>query len=215
MGGRAIAYYMSTTVLAVILGIILVTAIQPGSAAIKGDDDEIEGVTQNGGVIISQIMLQGAPSSWFLAFDDIKTIVLSQYTQWCIFLEQEVREKCRAFVSPPRAFPLSLCLSGNSKFHKNINTPEYTKTELSIWCQQNLVINLTGLPEQNHCFKGKPNMLLNSSSLLNALIIFLLQVGESRNVTAADTLMDLTRNLLPPNLIQVSKSRNTSSVHCL
>ena len=47
MGGRAIAYYMSTTVLAVILGIILVTAIQPGSAAIKGDDDEIEGVTQN------------------------------------------------------------------------------------------------------------------------------------------------------------------------
>ena len=58
-------------------------------------------------------------------------------------------------------------------------------------------------------------MLLNSSSLLNALIIFLLQVGESRNVTAADTLMDLTRNLLPPNLIQVSKSRNTSSVHCL
>ena len=30
-------------------------------------------------------------------------------------------------------------------------------------------------------------------------------MGESRNVTAADTLMDLARNLLPPNLIQVSK----------
>ena len=44
VGGRAVAYYMSTTVLAVILGIILVTAIRPGSAAVKGDDDEIQGV---------------------------------------------------------------------------------------------------------------------------------------------------------------------------
>ena len=44
MGGRAVAYYMSTTVLAVILGIILVTAIRPGSAAVKGDDEEIQGV---------------------------------------------------------------------------------------------------------------------------------------------------------------------------
>ena len=35
---------MATTVLAVILGIILVTAIRPGSAAVKGDGDEIEGV---------------------------------------------------------------------------------------------------------------------------------------------------------------------------
>ena len=45
VGGRAVAYYMATTVLAVILGIILVTAIQPGSAAVKGDGDEIEGVS--------------------------------------------------------------------------------------------------------------------------------------------------------------------------
>ena len=30
------------------------------------------------------------------------------------------------------------------------------------------------------------------------------KVGESRNVTAADTLMDLCRNLLPPNLIQAT-----------
>ena len=44
VGGRAVAYYMATTVLAVILGIILVTAIRPGSAAVKGDD-EIEGVS--------------------------------------------------------------------------------------------------------------------------------------------------------------------------
>ena len=33
VGGRAIAYYMGTTVCAVILGIILVTTIQPGSGA--------------------------------------------------------------------------------------------------------------------------------------------------------------------------------------
>ncbi len=31
------------------------------------------------------------------------------------------------------------------------------------------------------------------------------KAGESRNVTAADTLMDLARNLLPPNLIQASR----------
>ena len=39
VGGRAIGYYMSTTVLAVILGIILVTAIRPGSESTAGDDD--------------------------------------------------------------------------------------------------------------------------------------------------------------------------------
>ncbi|CAB4062653.1 Excitatory amino acid transporter 3 [Lepeophtheirus salmonis] len=30
------------------------------------------------------------------------------------------------------------------------------------------------------------------------------KVGESRNVTAADTLMDLARNMVPPNLIQAT-----------
>ena len=45
-----------------------------------------------------------------------------------------------------------------------------------------------------------------------AIIIFilktcLLQVGESRNVTAVDTLLDLARNLVPPNLVQVLNRR--------
>lgn len=39
VGGRAVGYYMSTTVLAVILGIILVSVIHPGRAGEKGDDD--------------------------------------------------------------------------------------------------------------------------------------------------------------------------------
>ena len=38
VGGRAVAYYMITTVLAVILGIILVTTIRPGASA-KIDKD--------------------------------------------------------------------------------------------------------------------------------------------------------------------------------
>ena len=29
------------------------------------------------------------------------------------------------------------------------------------------------------------------------------KVGESRNTTAVDTLLDLARNLFPPNLVQV------------
>ena len=32
----------------------------------------------------------------------------------------------------------------------------------------------------------------------------LFQAGESRNVTAVDTLLDLARNLFPPNLVQVT-----------
>jgi len=39
VGGRAVAYYMSTTVLAVILGIILVSTIHPGRPGTKGEDD--------------------------------------------------------------------------------------------------------------------------------------------------------------------------------
>ena len=38
VGGRAVAYYMSTTVMAVILGIILVTAIHPGRPTEKESD---------------------------------------------------------------------------------------------------------------------------------------------------------------------------------
>ena len=38
VGGRAVAYYMATTVLAVILGIILVTSIRPGATAKISDN---------------------------------------------------------------------------------------------------------------------------------------------------------------------------------
>ena len=49
-------------------------------------------------------------------------------------------------------------------------------------------------------------------NMSKAIIIFilktcLLQVGESRNVTAVDTLLDLARNLVPPNLVQVLNRR--------
>ena len=40
MGARGVLYYMSTTIIAVILGIILVTTIQPGKGAepVKGKE---------------------------------------------------------------------------------------------------------------------------------------------------------------------------------
>ena len=42
MGARGVLYYMSTTIIAVILGIILVTTIQPGKGAepVKGNQVE-------------------------------------------------------------------------------------------------------------------------------------------------------------------------------
>ena len=42
MGARGVLYYMSTTIIAVILGIILVTTIQPGKGAepVKGNQIE-------------------------------------------------------------------------------------------------------------------------------------------------------------------------------
>ena len=39
VGGRAVAYYMATTIFAVILGIILVTAIQPGGGQSSGVEE--------------------------------------------------------------------------------------------------------------------------------------------------------------------------------
>jgi len=39
VGGRAVGYYMSTTVIAVILGIILVSVIHPGRPGVEGDDE--------------------------------------------------------------------------------------------------------------------------------------------------------------------------------
>merc|ERR1711997_435617 len=47
VGGRAVAYYMSTTVVAVILGIILVSTIHPGQPGTEGDEPTKVGESRN------------------------------------------------------------------------------------------------------------------------------------------------------------------------
>ncbi|TRY73010.1 hypothetical protein TCAL_03354 [Tigriopus californicus] len=47
VGGRAVAYYMTTTVMAVILGIILVTIIHPGKPTLNDDEIEKSGESRN------------------------------------------------------------------------------------------------------------------------------------------------------------------------
>ena len=44
---RAVVYYMATTVLAVILGIILVVSIRPGAGGIAAEDLKEEGTKRN------------------------------------------------------------------------------------------------------------------------------------------------------------------------
>ena len=56
VGGRAVAYYMITTVLAVILGIILVTSIQPGSPAAREGMEDVEGVRFGAIYLIIQML---------------------------------------------------------------------------------------------------------------------------------------------------------------
>ena len=57
VGGRAVAYYMSTTVMAVILGIILVTSIQPGSSAASSDENDIKKVGESRNVTAVDTLL--------------------------------------------------------------------------------------------------------------------------------------------------------------
>ena len=52
----------------------------------------------------------------------------------------------------------------------------------------------------------KPDRDVNIENLnVSCKSIFIMfQKAESRNVTAVDTLLDLARNLFPPNLVQVN-----------
>ena len=66
VGGRAVAYYMSTTVVAVILGIILVTAIHPGKPGDQGDEVAKVGNHLNSYVFIPFALILIQISSCFL-----------------------------------------------------------------------------------------------------------------------------------------------------
>jgi len=55
VGLRAIVYYLSTTVLAVILGIILVTSIQPGAGGL--DEDEVQAVGEKRNITTADTMM--------------------------------------------------------------------------------------------------------------------------------------------------------------
>ena len=68
----------------------------------------------------------------------------------------------------------------------------------------NLQLNLSKPPQVRRCPYLVPSRTAKCSVSDTLIYLFSFQVGESRNVTAADTLMDLARNLLPPNLIQAS-----------
>ena len=62
VGGRAVAYYMITTVLAVILGIILVTTIRPGASAkidkdAKGVRIELHGIIVNYFILFNYLIV--------------------------------------------------------------------------------------------------------------------------------------------------------------
>ena len=71
---------------------------------LKGDDS-------NGELILggAHAILRHSCRQYVASIDLIPHI-----TQWCRFLNQEVPEKRRDLVAPPRGLPLSVCASRNS-----------------------------------------------------------------------------------------------------